>query len=138
MVGQSYPKTSRASDGIRYTTQVRNTHQNQRRSTARIVLEEELKLEKEQELEHEPSYTRSRPTSGAALHQELSYTRSHPTSEKSDTKYQVDQVPGKSDTTRVESQNFRRRLEFTQEAPDTWVLPNMILQVKPYSRHWQV
>ena len=145
MASQSYPKTSRASDGIRYTNQVRNTHQeqahfqNQRRSTAKIILEEELELEKEQELEHEPSYKRSRPTPGAALHQELPCTRSHPTPRKTDTKYQVDQVPGKPDTRkvgkqtpdtkRVENLNFRRRLEFTQKFPDTWVSPSMIFQV---------
>ncbi len=85
-------------------------------------LEKERELEKEQELEKEPSYMRSHLTSGAVLHQELSYNRSYPTSEKSDP------VSGKPDTMRVESQNFRRRLEFTQEDTDTWVLPSMILQ----------
>ena len=33
------------------------------------------------------------------------------------------------DTKRVENLNFRRRLEFTKEVPDTWVSPNMISQV---------
>ena len=101
--------------------------------------EREQEPEKEQELEHKPSYKRSRPTPGTVLHQELPCTRSHSTPRKTDTKYQVDQVPGRPDTRkvgkqipdtkRVENLNFRRRLEFTQEVPDTWVSPNKIFQV---------
>ena len=99
---------------------------------------QEYEPEKEQELEHEPSYKRSCPTSGNALHQKLYYTRSCITSGKPDTRVQVNQAPGKSDTRKVENQtpdtgnqNFRRKLEFIQEVPDTWVSPNMIFQVSP-------